>query len=168
MPCRSFPSPSLDRAYSLADGVGNLGGSVCIDAPYDVDDPSARGTSQYGGPRQTHLLPNVDVRGFQDVSDRALLHQHAPPRPLMVGLYAVSAWHYWAAQVNLTHGSSSSARRRRLKHKVVGNDLLHRGGILGVFFCRSGVGRWRSSSRPSRSALCRPPLTPTSTSSSPA
>ncbi|XP_059353763.1 urotensin-2 receptor-like [Carassius carassius] len=42
------------------------------------------------------------------------------PGLLMVGLYTGLARHYWAAQANLTHGSSSSARRRRLKHKVVG------------------------------------------------
>ncbi|TRZ01336.1 hypothetical protein DNTS_022008 [Danionella cerebrum] len=42
------------------------------------------------------------------------------PGLLMVGLYFGLAKHYWAAQSNLNRGSSSSVRRRRLKHKVVG------------------------------------------------
>lgn len=42
------------------------------------------------------------------------------PGLLMVGLYAGLARRYWAAQANLTRGSSTSIRRRSLKHKVVG------------------------------------------------
>ncbi|XP_051562914.1 urotensin-2 receptor [Myxocyprinus asiaticus] len=47
------------------------------------------------------------------------------PGLLMLGLYAGLARHYWAAQTNLARGtrnrsSSSSVRRRSLKHKVVG------------------------------------------------
>ncbi len=127
----------------------------------------ARGTSQYGGPRQN---ASASQRGRPRLSRRIWPRSSSPAcssPPVMGGFTQVSP------------GITGPPRLTWLtdpRRPLAGADWSTRWWEwssaswwhTGRVFCRSGVGRWRSSSRPSRSALCRPPLTPTSTSSSPA